>query len=80
MPTVTLKADDKLYAQINTMADELQLSRSEVIRQAVNVFADKLYREKVKNMLQRASARVSEAGGKDIEELDALIGDGLEDC
>lgn len=46
MHTVTLKADDRLYGQIDMMAKELHLSKSELIRRALFAYQETLGRWK----------------------------------
>jgi hypothetical protein len=80
MPTVTLKTDDRLYEQIVLMADELHLTKSEVIRQAVAAYGQNLERNKMKLVMQAASFKVrGEAQGL-MDELDSLASDGLDDA
>ena len=80
MPTVTLKTDEKLYDQINKMADELHLSKSEVIRQAVSAYSDNLERNKIVAAMQAASFRVRGSDPALLDELDSLASDGLMDA
>ena len=79
MPTVTLKTDDKLYGQITLMADELHLSKSELIRRALITYAERLHQKKIQQQLQKASLNVRNANKLIIEELDSLVSDGLTD-
>jgi len=77
MRTVTLKADDRLYKQITSMADELHVSKSEVIRKALVAYNENLERHKIKLAMQAASYRVRGMDAKLSEELDSLVADGL---
>ena len=77
MPTVTLKADERLYKQITLMANELHLSKSELIRRAVNAYKENLERNKLKIMMQEASLKVRDHDKEMIDELDVLVFDGL---
>jgi predicted transcriptional regulator len=79
VPTVTLKTDDKLYGQIKLMADELHLSKSELIRRALIAYTERLHKKKVQQQLQKASLNVRNANKLVIEELDSLVADGLTD-
>jgi len=79
VPTVTLKTDDKLYGQITLMADELHLSKSELIRRALITYAERLHQKKIQQQLQEASLNVRNANELIIEELDSLVSDGLTD-
>ncbi len=79
MHTVTLKTDEKLYGQIVLMADELHLSKSELIRQALISFQESLHKKKMKSLLQEASIKVRAVDDRLIDELDHLASDGLAD-
>ncbi len=79
MHTVTLKTDKKLYGQIVMMADELHLSKSELIRQALLSYQETLHREKMKTLMQKASLKVRAIDDRLNEELDSLAADGLTD-
>ena len=78
MHTVTLKADNQLYQQISQMAEELHLSKSEVIRKALAAYQENLYKNKIKHALQSASLKVRDANANLNSEFDALILDGLD--
>ena len=78
MHTVTLKADNQLYHQISQMAEELHLSKSEVIRKALAAYQENLYKNKIKSSLQSASLKVRDANTNLNSEFDALILDGLD--
>lgn len=80
MRTVTLKTDDKLYKQIILMAEELHLSKSEVIRKALIAYNKNLERNKIKLKMQAASFRVRGMDKNLNEELDLLVADGLNDA
>jgi len=79
MHTVTLKADNQLYQQISQMAEELHLSKSEVIRKALADYQENLAKNKIKQALQSASLKVRETDASLNNELDALSLDGLSD-
>lgn len=80
MHTVTLKADDRLYGQIALMAEELDLSKSELIRRALIAYQETLNKSKVKRDLQEASFRVRNINKPVIDLLDGLASDGLTDA
>jgi hypothetical protein len=80
MPTVTLKTDDRLYQQIVLMADELHVTKSEVIRQAVAAYRENLERNKMKLIMQAASFKVRGEDNGLKGELDSLASDGLDDA
>jgi len=79
MHTVTLKADNQLYQQISQMADELHLSKSELIRKALVAYQENLSKNKMQQALQSASLLVRDANATLNNEFDELIFDGLSD-
>jgi len=79
MHTVTLKADNQLYQQISQMAEELHLSKSELIRKALVAYQENLSKNKMQQALQSASLRVRDANEALNNEFDELIFDGLSD-
>jgi len=79
MHTVTLKADNQLYQQISQMADELHLSKSELIRKALVAYQENLSKNKMQQALQSASFLVRDANATLNNEFDELIFDGLSD-
>ena len=79
MHTVTLKADNQLYQQISQMAEELHLSKSELIRKALVAYQENLSKNKMQQALQSASLRVRDANATLNNEFDELIFDGLSD-
>jgi len=79
MHTVTLKADNQLYQQISQMAEELHLSKSELIRKALVAYQENLSKNKMQQALQSASLLVRDANATLNNEFDELIFDGLSD-
>jgi len=79
MHTVTLKADNQLYQQISQMADELHLSKSELIRKALVAYQENLSKKKMQQALQSASLLVRDANATLNNEFDELTFDGLSD-
>ncbi|SHE22337.1 ribbon-helix-helix protein, CopG family [methanotrophic endosymbiont of Bathymodiolus puteoserpentis (Logatchev)] len=79
MHTVTLKADNQLYQQISQMAEELHLSKSELIRKALAAYQENLSKNKMQHALQSASLQVRGANTMINKELDEFIFDGLSD-
>ncbi|BCG64697.1 MAG: hypothetical protein methR_P2488 [Methyloprofundus sp.] len=79
MHTVTLKADNQLYQQISQMAEELHVSKSELIRKALAAYQENLSKNKIQHALQSASLQVRDANTVINKELDEFIFDGLSD-
>jgi predicted transcriptional regulator len=79
MHTVTLKADNQLYQQISQMAEELHLSKSELIRKALAAYQENLSKNKMQHALQSSSLQVRDANTMINKELDEFIFDGLSD-
>ena len=80
MPTITLKADDKFCNDLNEMACEMKVSKSELVRRAVNSYQSNLEREHLKIAMQKASYRVRRLDPDVSEDLDSLVSDGLDDA
>ncbi len=80
MPTITLKADERFCNDLHEMAREMQVSKSELVRRAVNAYRDNLEREHLRIALQKASYRVRRIDPDLSGELDSLVSDGLEDA
>jgi len=79
MPTVTLKTDNHLHQQISQMAEELHVSKSELIRKALTMYQQNLAKNKIKHSLQNASLKVRDVDASLNNEFDALSFDGLND-
>jgi len=80
MPTITLKADEDFCVALNAMATELKVSKSELVRRAVNADSHNLEREHLKVAMQKASYRVRQLDPDLAEDLESLASDGLEDA
>lgn len=78
MPTITLKADEKFCEDLNEMAHEMEVSKSELVRRAVTAYRGNLEREHLKVAMQRASYRVRGSDPGLLDDLDSLINDGLD--
>jgi len=79
MPVITLKSDEKFLETLDTMAKELQINRSELIRRSVLRFREEMDREKLKKRIKEASLRVREDAKAMAKELEGTLGDGLDD-
>ncbi len=79
MPVITLKSDEKFLETLDTMAKELQINRSELIRRSVLRFREEMDREKLKKRIKEASLRVREDAKAMAKELEGTVGDGLDD-
>ena len=79
MPTITLKADERFCEDLNEMAREMEVSKSELVRQAVNAYRNNLEREHLRIAMQKASYRVRRSDPDLSDELDSLVNDGLDD-
>ncbi len=80
MPTITLKADESFCNDLNEMASEMEVSKSELVRRAVNAYRNNLEREHLKVAMQKASYRVRRLDPDLSAGLDSLVNDGLEDA
>ncbi len=61
------------------MAEELHLSKSELIRKALAAYQENLSKNKMQHALQSASLQVRDANTMINKELDEFIFDGLSD-
>ncbi len=61
------------------MAHEMAVSKSELVRRAVNAYRNNLEREHLRIAMQNASYRVRQIDPELPDELDSLVGDGLDD-
>jgi len=78
MKTVTLKTDDIFFEKLTSLAKQLHLSKSELIRRSVKEYEIYMKKQELKKQITQASLNVRKANTKFIEELDAnLIQDGL---
>ena len=80
MPTITLKADERFCKDLNEMAREMEVSKSELVRQAVIAYRNNLEREHLRIAMQKASYRVRRSDPDLSDELDSLVNDGLDDA
>ncbi len=80
MPTITLKADEGFCNDLNEMASEMKVSKSELVRRAVNAYRNNLEREHFRIAMQKASYRVRRIDPDVVDDLDALVSDGLDDA
>ena len=78
MPVITLKSDDKFLETLDTMAKELKINRSELIRRSVLRFREEMDREKLKAQIKDASLRIREDSQAMAKELEGTLGDGLD--
>jgi hypothetical protein len=80
VPTITLKADERFCKDLNDMAHEMEVSKSELVRRAVNAYRKNLEREHLKVAMKKASYRVRRIDPGLTDELDSLVSDGLDDA
>lgn len=76
MKTITIKASDEFAQGLVDLATSLHLSKSEVIRQAVDRFRQQQAADSLKAKIQAASQRVR--AQSEIEDWDATLNDGLD--
>ena len=80
MPTITLKADEKFCNDLKEMACEMKVSKSELVRRAVNAYSNNLEREHLRIAMQKASYRVRQLDPEVSDDLDSLVSDGFDDA
>ncbi len=79
MKTITMKADDRFFEKVTTLAKQLHLTKSELIRKAVSEYEETVRRRALKEQMRDASLRVREHSRKMAEELEGTLMDGLDD-
>lgn len=79
MHTITLKSDDNFFEMLNDMVKSLNTTRSELIRQAVINYKEKLEKEKLKEQMIKASMNVREQSLQMAKEWEDTLADGLDD-
>ena len=79
MKTITLKAEDSFFEKVTSLAQELHLSKSELIRQSIAEFEKNIKNKRLKEQMMHASLKVREANREIVEEFDGTVVDGLSD-
>ncbi len=79
MKTITLKADEDFFEKVTLLAKTLNISKSELIREAIREYERNLYKKNVKKRIQKASLKVRKSIENEIRELEATNLDGLSD-
>ena len=79
MKTITLKADEDFFEKVTLLAKTLNISKSELIREAIREYERNLYKKNVKKRIQKASLKVRKSIESEIRELEATNLDGLSD-
>ena len=74
--TATVRLDDKLEHRLNKIAQMLHKKKSEVIREAIEQYANSI--EKAKNSkLQKAIEKTKEIDKKEFSDFEGTIDDGM---
>ena len=77
MKTITLKTDDNFFEKVTTLAKQLHLSKSELIRRSISEYEHIVQKQKMKEQMKKASMLVREESMKTIKEFDNTLDDGL---
>ena len=77
MKTITLKADDTFFEHITTLAKNLNLTKSELIRRSVREYENFIKKQALKEQIKQASLKVRQANNELITEFDTISNDGL---
>ena len=78
MKTVTLKTDDRFFHKLTHLAEELEITKSELIRRAVREYEKHVRRERLKKRFLEASLKVREDNEKITKDFETTLLDGLE--
>ena len=79
MKTITLKADDTFFEKVNSLAKQLHMTKSELIRRSVAEYEAVVKRRALKEQMKEASLLVRGANKEVIDDFEAVSGDGLKD-
>lgn len=79
MKTITLKTEDSFFEKVTSLARELHLSKSELIRQSIAEFEKNVRNKRLKEKMMRASLKVREANREIVNDFDGTVEDGLTD-
>lgn len=77
MHTITLKTDDTFYEMLSDTVKKLGITKSELIRRAVNHYRESLAEEQLKERMKIASAKVCLHSLEINREFDDTLSDGL---
>lgn len=79
MKTITLKTEDSFFEKVTSLAKELHLSKSELIRQSIAEFEKNIKNKRLKEKMMQASLKVREANREIVNDFDGTVEDGLTD-
>lgn len=77
MKTITIKASDEFAQNLVDLAGQLHLSKSELIRQAVERFRQQQEQTLLKAKMQAAAQKVRSQTLEELDDWDATVDDGL---
>lgn len=78
MKTITIKAPDEFAQNLVNLAEQMHLSKSELIRQAVETFRQAHEETLLKQQMQAAALKVRQNAQSEIQDWDVALNDGLE--
>lgn len=79
MKTITLKTEDSFFEKVTSLAKELHLSKSELIRQSIAEFEKNIRNKRLKEKMMHSSLKVRKANKEVVNDFDETIEDGLSD-
>ncbi len=74
--TATVRLNDELSEKLETLSEVLHKRKSDIIREAISLYADNLQKNK-RSRIQRAVAKVKKADSKLYRDFEESIDDGL---
>ena len=80
MKTITMKADDRFFEKITRLAQQLHMTKSELIRNAIAEYEESVRRKALKEQLRDASLRVRNKSQEVAKEFESALTDGLDRC
>ena len=79
MKTITMKADDTFFEKVNTLAKQLHLTKSELIRRSVAEYESVIKKRAMKEKMKEASLLVREGNKEIVDAFESTLDDGLKD-
>lgn len=77
MKTITLKTEDSFFEKVTSLAKELHLTKSELIRQSIAEFEANIRKNRLKEKMMSASLKVREANREITKDFNETVEDGL---
>ena len=77
MRTLTLKADEDCFNQVTQLAKQLNITKSDLLRQSIALFDAKVKKDTLKKQIFMAAKNVEQANKRVVEHFEDTLTDGL---